>query len=156
MLDVDYFKVINDNYGHLVGDRVLQVLCARLRNNLRIQDAAFRYGGEEFVILLHNTDAQEALAVARRLRSLVSEQPFAIDKTQGIVVTISIGAACLRQSDDAKGVNLLARADKYLLQAKVGGRNCVMGDEERCDTSKETTNPRAVRTRRSHFGDTVQ
>ena len=156
MIDVDYFKAINDNYGHLVGDRVLQVLCARLQNNLRTQDTAYRYGGEEFVILLRNTDAQEALAVARRLRSLVSDQQFAIDKTQGIVVTISLGAACLRQSDDAKGVNLLARADEYLLQAKASGRNCVMSDEEQCDASKEPNFPRAVRTRRLHFGDAVQ
>ena len=138
MLDVDYFKKVNDTYGHLVGDQILQVLCARIQHNLRFQDTAFRYGGEEFVILLGNTDCQEALRVASRLSRLVSEQPFAIDKTLAIKVTISLGAACLRLSDDVEGVNLLDRADKYLLQAKAAGRNCVIGCEDHlCDASEE-------------------
>jgi len=77
--DVDYFKAINDTYGHLVGDRILQLLCARLRHSLRSQDTA--YGGEEFVIVLRNTDCQEALPIARRLGRLVSAQPFSIDNT---------------------------------------------------------------------------
>ena len=136
MLDVDYFKVVNDTYGHLVGDRVLQLISARLRHNLRFQDTPFRYGGEEFVILMYNTDCQEALLVARRLARLVSEQSFAIDNTLVIKVTLSLGVACLRQSDNAEGVNLLERADHYLLQAKAAGRNCVMGCEDQpCDTS---------------------
>lgn len=137
ILDVDYFKAINDTYGHLVGDRILQLLSARLRHSLRFQDIAFRYGGEEFVILLPNTDCQEALFVARRLNRLVSEQPFSIDNTLTLNVTISVGTACLRRSDDAEGINLLDRADQYLLQAKAAGRNCVIGCEDQsCDTSE--------------------
>jgi two-component system cell cycle response regulator len=130
VLDVDYFKVINDTYGHLVGDCILQLLCARLRHNLRFQDTAFRYGGEEFVIIMRNTDCQEALGVARRLGRLVSDQPFSIDNTLTINVTISLGVDSLRQSDDAEGVNLLARADQYLLQSKAAGRNRIMGCED--------------------------
>lgn len=126
MLDVDYFKVVNDTYGHLVGDRVLQLLSSRLRYNLRSHDIPFRYGGEEFVILLHNTNCQDASVVARRLQQIVSEQPFVIDSNLAIPVTISIGTSCLRASDDPEGVQMLARADEYLLQAKAAGRNCII------------------------------
>lgn len=131
MLDVDYFKVVNDTYGHLVGDRILQVLCARLQHNMRFQDIPFRYGGEEFVILLPNTQCQEALAVARRINRLVNDQPFTIDNKLAIRVTISLGVACLQPSNDTEGVKLLDRADQYLLQAKAAGRNCTIGCEDK-------------------------
>lgn len=138
MLDVDYFKVVNDTYGHLVGDRVLQLLCARMRHNLRFPDTAFRYGGEEFAILLGDTDCQGGLVVARRLLRLVSEQPFAMDRTLTINVTISLGVASLQPSDDEQGMSLLERADQCLLKAKASGRNCVAGCEEfACDVSIE-------------------
>lgn len=130
MLDVDYFKAVNDTYGHLVGDRILQVLCARLLHNLRSQDTPFRYGGEEFIILLPNTQCQEALLVARRINRLIGNQPFSIDKTLAIKVTISLGVACLLPTDDAEGVELLDRADRYLLQAKAFGRNCALSCED--------------------------
>ena len=158
VLDVDYFKAINDTYGHLVGDRILQLLCARLRHNLRSQDIAFRYGGEEFVIVLRITDCQEALAVARRVGHLVSDQPFSIDNTLAINVTISLGVASLQRSDDAEGVNLLARADRYLLQAKAAGRNCAMGgSDQSCDTSEaESISAKPLTSRRWHCGDAAQ
>ncbi|MBW4563999.1 MAG: diguanylate cyclase [Mojavia pulchra JT2-VF2] len=126
ILDVDYFKKVNDNYGHLVGDRLLQLLCIRLRNNLRFQDTPFRYGGEEFVILLANTTGEEALIVARRLNRIVSEQPFTINNQLTIDVTISLGTACLQTEDDDQGVSLLNRADQCLLEAKATGRNKVI------------------------------
>jgi diguanylate cyclase (GGDEF)-like protein len=126
ILDVDYFKKVNDSYGHLVGDRVLQLLCARLRHSLRIQDTAFRYGGEEFVVLLANTAREEALSVARRLNRVVSEEPFAINNKLTINVTISLGAACLEPEDDEQGLTLLHRADQCLLEAKATGRNKVV------------------------------
>lgn len=129
ILDVDYFKKVNDTYGHLVGDRLLQLLSIRLRHNLRFQDTAFRYGGEEFVILLSNTKCDEALVVARRLNRIVSEQPFAINNKLTINVTISVGATCLQPEDDAQGLSLINRADQYLLQAKSAGRNLVLGGE---------------------------
>lgn len=130
ILDVDYFKKVNDTYGHLVGDRLLQLLCTRIRHNLRFQDTPFRYGGEEFVILLSNTTCDEALIVARRLNRIVSEQPFAINNKLAINVTISLGTACLQPEDDAAGLSLLNRADQYLLKAKTAGRNRVIG----CDS----------------------
>jgi two-component system cell cycle response regulator len=127
MLDVDFFKSINDTYGHLTGDQVLKFLAARLSHNLRIYDTPFRYGGEEFVIILSNTDQEEAMIIANRLCQMVSEQPFAIDETLDLTVTISAGTATLTSEDDSKGVSLLQRADQCLLNAKAQGRNRVVG-----------------------------
>jgi diguanylate cyclase (GGDEF)-like protein len=126
ILDVDHFKKVNDTHGHLVGDRILQVLCQRLRHNLRCQDTAFRYGGEEFVILLTNTNDEEALLVARRLNRIVSDEPFKLSNQLTINITISLGTACLKAEDDEKGESLLNRADQCLLQAKNAGRNRVI------------------------------
>ncbi|MEA5507164.1 GGDEF domain-containing protein [Halotia wernerae UHCC 0503] len=123
ILDVDYFKKVNDTYGHLVGDRILQLLCSRLRHNLRSQDTAFRYGGEEFVVVLANTIGDEALLVADRLNRVVNEQPFAINSKLTIDITISLGTASLEVGDDDKGLSLLHRADQCLFHAKVTGRN---------------------------------
>lgn len=130
MLDVDYFKSVNDNYGHQVGDRVLQLLAARLRHNLRVQDTLFRYGGEEFVILLTQTSFHDAKIVAKRLRRLISDQPFNIDGTFALNITVSMGLASLIAIDDVKGESLLRRADLNLLHAKSSGRNQVVCSEE--------------------------
>lgn len=126
MLDVDFFKSINDTYGHPVGDRTLQLISSRLRHNLRFRDTLFRYGGEEFVIILSSTDQQEALLVARRLCRLISEQPFSIDESLDLNITISAGTASLERNDDMKGNSLLKRADQNLLRAKSSGRNRVV------------------------------
>ncbi|MEP0755871.1 diguanylate cyclase [Coleofasciculus sp. FACHB-129] len=128
MLDVDFFKSINDTYGHLIGDRVLQLLSARLQHNLRFQDTLFRYGGEEFVVILSHTDVQEAPVVAHRLCRLICEQPFRINPTLSLTITISLGTGTLNATDDIKGVNLLQRADQNLLQAKSDGRNRVVSE----------------------------
>jgi two-component system cell cycle response regulator len=127
MLDVDFFKRINDTHGHLIGDAVLRLLSARLRHNLRFYDTPFRYGGEEFVIILSDTDRQEANQIANRICQLISEQPFAIDEDLDLTITISAGVATLEEADDAKGTSLLQRADQRLLQAKALGRNQVVG-----------------------------
>ncbi|HEY9749772.1 MAG TPA: diguanylate cyclase [Allocoleopsis sp.] len=132
MLDVDYFKSINDTYGHLVGDRMLKLLSARLRHNLRFYDTPFRYGGEEFVIILSNTDSQEAVIVGHRLCRLISDQTFSIDPTLEIHATISVGIASLESEDDSKGISLLRRADQNLLQAKSEGRNRAIGGAQNC------------------------
>lgn len=137
ILDVDCFKSVNDTYGHLVGDRVLQLLSYRLKHNLRAPDKLFRYGGEEFVIILSNNDCQQALFIADRLRGIAGAQAFTLDSTLSLNVTISIGAACLQSLDDRNGVSLIDRADRCLLQAKAAGRNCVMGcTEQLCETEK--------------------
>ena len=137
ILDVDYFKKVNDNHGHLVGDKLLKLLSSRIRHNLRIQDSAFRYGGEEFVIILGETTAEEADLVAHRLNSVVKDNPFAIDSTLTINVTISLGTACLRHSDDKQGLSLLNRADNFLFEAKSKGRNRVVSSK---NTDNNTAN----------------
>jgi two-component system cell cycle response regulator len=129
MLDVDFFKSINDNYGHLVGDRALKLLSARLRHNLRFYDTPFRYGGEEFVVILSDTGFQEAGLIAQRLCRLIANQPFNISDTLDLTITVSAGAASLRDSDDVKGMSLLERADRNLLKAKSLGRNRVVCEE---------------------------
>lgn len=133
ILDIDFFKTINDTHGHAVGDRVLQLISSRLRHNLRFRDTLFRYGGEEFVIILSSTDETEALLVGRRLCRLVSDQPFSVDDTMSLPVTISAGVAALRADDDPKGSSLLRRADQYLLRAKAEGRNRVIGYLDDCE-----------------------
>jgi len=130
MLDIDYFKRINDTYGHPVGDRALQLVASRLRHNLRFRDTLFRYGGEEFVIILSNTDQHEALVVSRRLCRLISEQVFNIEEGLDLNITISAGTATLEPHDDPKGLSLLRRADQNLLRAKSSGRNRVVGGAE--------------------------
>ncbi|MEB3213468.1 MAG: diguanylate cyclase [Leptolyngbyaceae bacterium] len=130
MLDVDYFKRINDTHGHLIGDRALQLISARLRHNLRFYDTPFRYGGEEFVIILNNTGWQDAKMIGERLCDLIANQPFAVGEHLDLNITISAGTASLRESDDEKGISLLRRADQYLLRAKSQGRNQVLSAEE--------------------------
>jgi two-component system cell cycle response regulator len=136
MLDVDYFKAINDTYGHPVGDRALQLISSRLRHNLRFRDTLFRYGGEEFVIILSNTDQQEGLLVARRLCRLISDQPFSIEENLDLNLTISAGTTTLKSTDDARGVSFLQRADQNLLQAKANGRNRVFSCLDVLDSSE--------------------
>ncbi len=130
ILDVDFFKRINDTYGHLIGDRALEVIAARLRHNLRFYDTPFRYGGEEFVVLLSDTASQEAGAIANRICRLISDRPFTISDTLDLHITISAGVASLLPYDDPRGISLLRRADKNLLQAKARGRNCAVNNEE--------------------------
>ena len=136
MLDIDHFKAINDTHGHLIGDRALQLVASRMRHNLRVQDTPFRYGGEEFVLILSNTDCREAAAIARRLRRIISDQPFAVDDDLVLTITVSMGVTGLEPSDDANGISLLHRADLNLLRAKAEGRNTVvscadlLGEEE--------------------------
>lgn len=126
VLDIDYFKQVNDEYGHLVGDQVLRMFADRLRHHMRFYETPFRYGGEEFVIVLQNTSCQEAEKVAERLRRLIDDTPFVISQHLDLPLTVSIGAATLGSTDDAKGEALIGRADGNLLRAKSTGRNRVI------------------------------
>lgn len=126
ILDIDFFKSVNDRHGHLVGDQVLQMVAERLRHNMRFYETPFRYGGEEFVILLKNTGIEEAERVGERLRQLMDNNPFVIDAELDLPLTVSIGVATLQPNDDEEGITLLGRADSNLLQAKSSGRNRVV------------------------------
>ncbi len=147
MLDVDYFKSINDQYGHLVGDRALKLISARLRHNLRFYDTPFRYGGEEFVIILNNTAAKEALRIGQRLCNLIARQAFNIDDQLELTITVSAGTASLRPDDDSKGISFLRRADQFLLKAKSQGRNRILSAEDNLsETQQESRDEPEVRT----------
>ena len=125
MLDIDYFKKINDQYGHLVGDKALQQVALTLQANLRASDVLARYGGEEFVILLPQTDSTNALELAQKLREEVSLIRLEIKGFEPISFTTSIGLA--QYHDQLKSVTqLLNNADKALYQAKKAGRNKVL------------------------------
>jgi two-component system cell cycle response regulator len=127
VLDIDYFKSINDNHGHDVGDEVLREFALRIRKSIRGIDLACRYGGEEFVVIMPETDLAVATTVAERLRRRIAGEPFAIQQgARTIEVTISVGIAALGGSDDAASV--MKRADQALYRAKRDGRNRVVPD----------------------------
>jgi len=125
VLDIDYFKAINDGYGHAVGDEVLREFSRRLRKTVRGIDLACRLGGEEFVIAMPETDAALALVVGERLRQKIASERFPIPESEeSIDVTVSIGIASLNSSGDNQTL-LLKRADEALYRAKKAGRNRV-------------------------------
>lgn len=124
-IDVDFFKAINDTYGHDTGDRVLQELAARLRDNTRSVDLCCRVGGEEFILVLPNTNSDMARQIADRLRKAIAAKSFAVGAKQALPVTVSAGLATLNSGDDNLE-RLLKRADMALYQAKRDGRNRVI------------------------------
>ncbi|MEY2936371.1 MAG: hypothetical protein RL033_7120 [Pseudomonadota bacterium] len=126
LLDVDHFKQINDSQGHAGGDRVLAALGALLRDRLRTPDIPARWGGEEFVVALPNTDLAGAALAAERLRSAVASATIRHGNID-IRVTISIGVSALDGSETLEA--LTERADQAMYAAKVKGRNCVMVSE---------------------------
>ncbi|MEJ5080871.1 MULTISPECIES: PleD family two-component system response regulator [unclassified Ochrobactrum] len=127
MIDFDHFKRVNDQYGHDGGDDVLREFATRLRTKIRGMDVMCRYGGEEFAIVLPDTDLASAAAVAERIRDAVSEEPFLLagGKHQ-IAMTISIGIASLRLMGGDTVEALFARTDAALYEAKKKGRNRIV------------------------------
>ena len=118
--DVDHFKMINDRYGHLAGDKVLKVLAKTIRQRIRRADFIARYGGEEFVIILPETDAEQAVTVMSDICSQIRGCPFHF-KSEPLKITVSFGIAEVSASDDHE--TLFARADKAMYQAKDQGRD---------------------------------
>lgn len=126
MLDIDHFKTVNDQHGHLAGDDVLHELSDRMLRQVRSVDLVARFGGEEFVVVMPETNLTGAVVVAERLRAAVIAEPFAIPTTgQRVAVTISIGVAAAADGDGAVD-SLLKRADDALYKAKHRGRNRVV------------------------------
>jgi two-component system cell cycle response regulator len=126
ILDIDFFKAINDTYGHDAGDDVLREFSTRIKKSIRGIDLACRYGGEEFVIVMPETDLQVAQMVAERLRRSIAGEAFTIEKgTKRIEVTISIGLSTLERKGEPVR-DLLKRADTALYRAKHDGRNRVV------------------------------
>ncbi len=131
-LDIDHFKRINDEHGHQTGDCVLREAAWRIKGQLRSIDVLGRYGGEEFAVLLIQTDSDSALNVAERIRLSIADQRFKGEEDAAVAATISVGVATLRDASRAPNIGalaqrLVAQADQALYRAKHGGRNRVAG-----------------------------
>ena len=122
IFDIDYFKNINDQYGHLAGDHVLRELARIVQERIRRDEVFARYGGEEFVIVLPETPLAGGVALAENLRGRVETHPFSF-QGERIPVTISVGCAML--AEEKAAADLIQRADDKLYEAKRGGRNRV-------------------------------
>lgn len=132
LLDVDHFKGVNDIFGHQTGDEVLRRICRQIDDSCRDVDRVGRLGGEEFLILLPDTDLRGALVTAERLRADIARLSIACaDRKDEVSVTVSIGASEFKLGESSE--NTLARADHCLYQAKLEGRNCVHGDMDDVD-----------------------
>jgi two-component system, cell cycle response regulator len=121
---MDFFKEVNDRFSHAVGDAVLRRVASILLESSRSPDIVSRYGGEEFLLILPETDLEGALALAERVRAGVERYPWE-GLAPGLSVTISIGVACLEEGGTPE--SLVATADLRLYQAKRVGRNRVLG-----------------------------
>lgn len=121
-LDIDHFKQINDEYGHTAGDCVLKAVVDRISECIRSSDMLFRYGGEEFTILLSNTDKDGALLLAERIRKTIHTNNFSYGEAQ-IPTSASLGVTCLGGDDNAQ--RFFEKSDKAMYEAKNSGRNCV-------------------------------
>ncbi|HEX4104962.1 MAG TPA: PleD family two-component system response regulator [Rhizomicrobium sp.] len=128
IMDIDYFKSVNDSHGHDIGDEVLKEFAGRIAANVRGIDLACRYGGEEFVVVMPDTDMEYAYAVSERLRQSIETTPFRVSRApHTLSLTISIGIAAAEGDKDSVDA-LLHRADQALYRAKKTGRNKVVAD----------------------------
>jgi len=123
MLDIDHFKKINDTHGHMMGDEALKAVAKSIKETIRDSDVAFRYGGEEFVILLNNTGEPGSSLLAERIRKNIASLVIPVGDSS-LQLTVSLGTAIL--TDNETGEALLKRADDALYHAKDGGRNRVV------------------------------
>lgn len=135
-LDIDFFKKINDQYGHQSGDDVLREVASRIKAELRLSDTLGRFGGEEFVVILVNTHLHDAIQVAERIRQSIEAKPFLLSMVGSCATSISIGISTLTESNNHGDIancanELLWRADRALYDAKDQGRNRVCYLEER-------------------------
>ncbi len=132
-VDIDFFKKVNDDYGHHIGDIVLSKVASIIKEQVRACDIAARYGGEEFVIALPSTDISLAAEIAERLRCAVNEQVYSFyDKQLRVSISLGVASMCsVNVSNDADGAakDLLQRADEALYRAKKNGRNKVVLEE---------------------------
>ncbi|MDX8403298.1 MAG: diguanylate cyclase [Mariprofundaceae bacterium] len=134
LIDLDYFKNVNDTHGHAAGDVVLKYVAQLLKKGARTTDVIGRWGGEEFLVLLpHSTAGNASQAVEKWLKD-VCHQPVSIPSGETVSVAFSAGIAAFKKDDVSASLNevidrLLARADEHLYEAKHAGRACVIGDE---------------------------
>jgi two-component system cell cycle response regulator len=145
LLDIDHFKKINDTYGHGVGDEVLKTLAFRLKDSLRSFDLVARLGGEEFVVILPDTNEEMSHFVSERLRRTIGDRPIKCSAPSGeIIVTTSIGGAFIEPGNHTVQ-SVLDRADKALYSAKETGRNCTVFEKwGKLDPDKFRQEPRPI------------
>lgn len=124
MIDIDFFKKVNDTYLHMAGDYVLAGVAQRIQKAVRDEDILARYGGEEFVVILRGSDGPGAVKLAERVRQLVAAEPFRFEK-HSIPVTISIGVATLEGNNFTTAEEMISHADGCLYTSKENGRNRV-------------------------------
>ena len=125
VLDIDHFKKFNDTYGHKTGDKVLKSVAATVSNSIRVSDHIFRYGGEEFVVILSRINKETTKTLSEKIRREV-ERDYFVDGDNELKVTMSIGATIITPEDTE--ASLFERADKALYQAKQNGRNQTLLD----------------------------
>jgi diguanylate cyclase (GGDEF)-like protein len=133
MLDADYFKKVNDQWGHETGNQALKLIANCIRNNIRKLDIACRYGGEEFAVILPSTDLLTAIQVAERIRVSVEQSPLAIEGEADHSLTLSLGLSSHIGKPGDNWHKLVERADSELYRAKQQGRN------QSCYSATETT-----------------
>ena len=127
VMDLDDFKAINDRHGHMVGDHILNRVGELLRHNLRPADTAYRYGGEEFTVILPGANGRAAMEIAERIRRALAEEVFGCPSDPALKVTASLGATQLVPGDSTN--TLFNRADRYMYRAKAKGKNKVVCGE---------------------------
>ncbi|KOR34682.1 MULTISPECIES: diguanylate cyclase [Planktothricoides] len=125
MIDVDYFKQVNDNYGHKIGDNVLKILAQRLQANVRPNSSVYRYGGEEIVCVTQGIHPKKMRDYGESLRKAIADHPFKVSGDLQLGITISLGGAIASETHSFKAHDLLHQADLALYQAKHNGRNCL-------------------------------
>lgn len=123
LLDIDHFKAVNDHFGHEVGDRVLRMVSNTIKANIRQNDTATRWGGEEFVLIFDDMDAESLSAATEKLRMLIERSRLDLPDGQRINVTVSIGASLIQPDDTAESI--VKRADTLMYASKENGRNRV-------------------------------
>jgi diguanylate cyclase (GGDEF)-like protein len=126
MFDIDNFKIINDTYGHLVGDYILRDLCARISPYIRGDEIFARYGGEEFAVVLSEVKHEQARVFGEKIRTVVSSEDFDVDDFE-IPITVSIGIAELDGRRHKSALDLIKAVDRKLYIAKDSGRDCLVG-----------------------------
>ncbi len=128
MIDLDHFKQINDKYDHESGNKTLKWICAHWRKNIRTIDMPCRYGGEEFIMILPNTELAQAANLAERLR-LVTTNEVIVLKNEKVGLTASFGVDHYTGKENISAEDFVKNTDGYLMQAKQNGRNCVCFDD---------------------------